>query len=685
MMSARWPREFVNHFSLVFVVAAGWPVAAFAQIDVSPSDIQPAKRASGASSGFVGSAAPTGGLPSASSAAVIVPAPTGVAPAQAEAQPPKPAPAKKQLSATSSDPLARNLQTIVIQAVGQLDAGRLPQLATAKQQLQNSILQLEQYIQPTSTNGQAWSKFLRLGELKQEVAADKPSVDKLVELELNMRQNYLGLELAPYQAVRSDIGRVVRALRYGNQPDKTIEVLQTKLEQLVEILDEPAEGAATERNYAVGLVTNYLHEMDQAPSALEQLRQQYSSPNVQVFARESLVNRLASRPVAQPSGVNECLLGTRIIGRACMAGAVSVDVLPMVGGVSLQLNLNANLSTQTNGYNRGVVLGNTGHSPVAASKQIFVTPTGISASPTSVATNLQTSINTIDHRLRIVRRIARRKAAEQKPLADSIAEGRLQNRVRNQYDEQVNQQLAQANVKLASFQNESRPELARLGVPKPVPAIYSTSTTLHADVRQASSFQLSAHQTCPLAKPSSADVVVEAHQSAVVNALDIVLGDRTIRNADLDDYAKQITGSVTAEVLEETKGESWSITLAAYRPVEIEFDEGLVKLKLRVVRMTRGKQALEDPAFVTASYLPQYRDSVLSLTRQGPVDVTFARATRGLRVVTLRSFLKGKFDKFFKEQFVTQRLDSLPLPPNVPRFNVDSLSVDNGWLQVGLR
>ncbi len=592
---------------------------------------------------------------------------------------------EKPLSATSSDPTSRQLQSAVIQAINSLDPAKIPNLENSKQRLSAAVTRLENFTNPNSANGQAWGEFLKLETLKEELRAARPDLTTLVGLETNMRQNYPGLELSPYLEVRQGIGDVVRALRYGNAPDKTIEQLEIKLKQLVETLDDPVTGAGTDRTFAVGLMANYLHEMNQAPAALAQIRQQFSTPNVQLHVREGLINRLVARSVAEPNGVNECLLGTRIIGQACLTGQVSADLLPMLGGVSLRLNLNANVTTSSNGYNRGVVFGTTAYSPVHASKTIFVTPSGISSTSASVATNLQTSINTIDHRFRIVRRIAQRKAAEQKPLADSIAQGRLQNRIYGQYEQQVEEQLSAARVQWASLQSQTPPELARLGVPLPAYSFNSDDTAVHGQVRQATGFQLAAFQSSAIAKPESCDVVVEAHQSAVVNALDLVLGDRTIRSADLDDYARQATGSVPDEVQKEADGEAWSITLATYRPVEIELDDAKVTIKLRITQMTRGNQSLDDGAFVTAVYSPSYSDGVLTLTREGLVDVTFARASRGLRVVTLRSFLKGKFDMFFKEQIVTQRLDLANRFPNLPKFALAVMKIDNGWLQLGWR
>lgn len=589
------------------------------------------------------------------------------------------------VTASSADPTSKKLQEIAIDAIHSLDPSRLPQRDQAASQLTAAISRLENYIDLNSPNGQAWSQFLQLERLKLEVAAESPKVATLVELERNMQQNYLGLEFSPYQEVRSGIDDLVRALRYGNAPQRTVEQLQLKLEQLVKNLNEFDDSAATDRSLEVGLIANYLYETNQSPAALEQLRQQYSAPNIRVLAHENLVNRMLVRSVAEPSPVNECILGTRVIGTACLVGVVHADLLPMSNGVSLQLQMNANLTTQSNGYNRGVVLGTTSSSPVFATKQIFVSPTGVSSTPASVATNLQTSINSIDHRLRLVRKIASRKAAEQKPQADVIAEGRMQTRVRNQYDQQVNEQLAQSNVRLAALQNQTRPELARLGLPKPQLSYFSTNTEIHGVATQAAAFQLAARQPSGLAKPESSDLVVEAHQSALVNALDIVLGDRTIRNADLDDYTRQATGKVSEEMKQEAAGEPWSITMATYRPVAVEFDDGQVTIKLRIVRMTRGDQELNDNAIIKAVYRPQYASGVVSLIRQGPVEISFTAAERGFRVITLRSFLKGKFDAFFKEQLDIERLDMAASAPGMPRLEVDTIQLDDGWLQVGLR
>ena len=368
---------------------------------------------------------------------------------------------KKPVKVSATDPISRDLQIIALQARKQLDKDKLPKINTAKLELVTALDNLEKFLSTNPTHADRWKKFLRLDSIREEANAEKPNTALLIDLETSMRQNYRGLEYPQYTKMRDSLTQFHRALRFSTSPEQTIKAIDVRLEKLVEILNEPIE-SETERSEAVGVIANYLDLTSQAPTSLAAFRAKYSLPNVQAYVRESFVSRMLVRPVAQPTAVNECLLGTRVVGSASLNGNVSADLLPSNNGVSLGLNLNANMSTNSTGYNRGVVIRSTGASPILASKQIFVTPSGISSTAASVATNLQTQINSIEHRSRIVRRIAKRKAAETQPQANMIAEGRLQNRVRTQFDQQVEEQLGQARVQFANFQSQSqsRPELA---------------------------------------------------------------------------------------------------------------------------------------------------------------------------------------------------------------------------------
>ena len=592
---------------------------------------------------------------------------------------------EKPLTASAKDPFARDIQNIALRAQKQLSESALPKVEVERKKLLGAIDRLENFLKTNPKSRESWRRFLQLDAMREEAEKDKPSFATLTDLEMAMRQNYLGLEFQPYVQVRESLSDFRFAIRWGANAEQSLQLLDTRLERLVETLNEPVSDA--EMNEAVGVIALYLEQSHQAPSSLAAIRAKYSQPNVQAYVPESFVTRMLARPVAQPTSVNECLLGTRVVGAASLNGSVTADLMPSPNGVSLCLNLNANMSTNSTGYNRGVVLRSTGASPVHASKQIFVTPTGISSTPASVATNLQTQINSIEHRSRIVRRIATRKAAETQPQANRVAEGRLQTRVQSQFDQQVESQLSQSRVQLASFQKraQSRPELRRIGLEKPTYSYNSSTSAVHAIATERNPSQLAAPRPSPLPQPANGQVFIDAHESLVMNAIDVFLSGRTIRNSELDELVKQVGGKVTPELQKEADGEPWSITFASVHPVLIEMNDGLVKISLRISKMTRGEQVLNQDTVVTATYRPSISNGYFRMDREGEMEINFI-GRGGLGSVSLKPFIKGKFEKTFKPVLVNTPIQ-LPLPANrsMPQLQIAGLQLDNGWVQVSLR
>lgn len=594
----------------------------------------------------------------------------------------------QESSASSKLPASRNdrLVELITRAKNDLTLERLPDLEKSRLQLDRALGALENFIQVGTSNGDNWSKFLRLAELREQMNSQRPAYPKLLELEMNMRQNYLGLEYPQFTQLREALGQWVAAARFYTQEEAFLKTLQQSLDEALQEL-ESAEADAAKIEQLVGGILGNLHQSNQSPQALQGLRSLYSQPNLRLVVNENLVDRLVSRAVAEPQPVDECILGTRILGQAFMDGHVSANLLPMSNGIGLQLNLSACMSSHSRGYNRGVVLNTTSSSPVLASKQVFLTTHGVSSAPAQVATNLQSTIHSIEHRLRIVRRIAQRKAAQQKPQADAIAEQRLQSRISTQFSQQVDQQVAQAGQQLSQLQRLPRPEIRRIGLDRPQIMLCSSDSAIEGSAVQAASYQMAAPQTCPLAQPTNASMVGQVHQSAINNALETVLGGRVLRSKDLGGYARQIAGKVPEELKEEIEGEEWSITFNPHRPIRIEFQDDLASITLRIVRMTRGTETLNEALSITTSYIPRFDANRLILSRQGEVTVTSDRETRGVKATALRSFLKSKFDKTFRETIETEPLN-LARFPQLQNLRLDlqqvAFKMDHGWLQVAV-
>ncbi|MCA9129819.1 MAG: hypothetical protein KDB22_22185 [Planctomycetales bacterium] len=587
------------------------------------------------------------------------------------------------ISLRSADATFRGeLQAILREAAESLDEATLPAPDLAKSRLTNAIEELEIYLVPGSENGQKWLSFLRLDELKSALDAERTDVRLLKELELNMLQNYQGLEYPQFQSVRTALTEMLNASKYGANPTNTIRLFRSRIDELVELLDTESTNADTERGF-VRLLT-YLDESGQATQQVGRLRNRFSLPNFQVRASEQLVRDLFSRVVAEPGPVNECILGTRVVGSACLSGQVEVDVLSMNDGISLCLILRGCMTSDNTGYNRGVVIKTLGSSPVIASKQIFVTPTNISALPTTASTNLQTTITSFQHRSRIVRRIAKRKAAEQKPQADAIAEHRLQNRIQSGYDDQVQSLLDQANAQLSDMRNP-RPAFVRLGVPRPQLMLHSTDSSVNGSVLQAAKFQLAAANPCPLPVAEHAKVVVTAHHSALVNALDLVLSSRTIESSDLDNLAYQFLGRVPEEVAREAESDEWAVTFASYRPIQFELEDDKIKVSVHMSYLAGNAGSITGNSTVTATYTVQVSDDALQVVRQGEVVADFANGGGGARNVGTRAMLRKKFDQVFPETFSLAFAELKQRFPKLAELSVGSLRTQQGWMQLVLQ
>ncbi len=503
---------------------------------------------------------------------------------------------------------------------------------------------------------------------------------------MSYRQNILGLEYGPFRDMRDAIGRFIDAQAFGSNPKGTMKLLDAQLEKALELTKTDNTTSDLVRMRDLSLLAANLANSGQAPEFVSIVRGQFSQPNLRFYVGESFVSRAVSRPVNQPSPVDECVLGTRVLGNSMVRGNVLAELMPQYNGVSVRLSLQANFSSNNIGYNRGVKVYTTGYSPVYASKVVTVTPQGTYSQPAVASTNLQTQIHGIDHRFRIVRKIASRKAEEQKPEANAIGQYRLQTRLANTFNDQIEKQLAENRSRgnqLAVLEQD-RVEMLRLGVPKPIWQLQSTDSQILADFKEADALQLAAPSRSALPKTNDA-IFAELHQSLPINLASLVLAGRTLHSWEMDDFSRQITGSVPEELQKESEGEPWSLTFTDHQPVEIEFDNGVATVTLRILKMSRGDQELPQPASITAKYVPIIAGGELVFQRQGDVELEFVRAPTGLRAVTLRSFLKGKFDRFFRERTEPRRITFPTKIPNVSQLAVTGVTLEDGWAQFTVR
>jgi hypothetical protein len=578
----------------------------------------------------------------------------------------------------------RNWALDVANAQMNLNASRFPDVESARQRLDQAMSNLESFLATSPQHQANWLSFLKWNDLRSELNGPKPDQAALTQIEKTFRQNYFGLEMSYFTSVRDALKNYIQALRYGTDPAKTMEILTNRLKTLSEQVQTPEFSTNFASTREIGQTLAYLAQANQSPSFVQSVKNVYSKANARVLLSSEFVLQKFSRPVLQPNPVDEVILGTQIRGQSLMQGWLIPQLIDSDSRATIRLNLSGNFSSQNIGYNRSVKLYTQGFGDVAASETIALTDDGlIQLNDTGVDANLYSQINDIEAKLRIVRKIAAKQAAKQKPLADSIAEGRLENRVRNQFHEQLGQQLGEANVRLKA---PNVPELQRLGLQRPVRRTWSSIQYLALLWKLQDHEQLAAPQSCPLiVQPNG--ITVQLHESIVTNLTDPILAGRVLRSTEMDAFAQQFAGTLGTKPKVVRDEEPWAITMENYHPVEIQLDDSLVTFRIRTTQLDKGDQELNQPAAIEASYAISLVDGALQLDRQGDVKITFSgRSLSNLKAVSLRSFLKKRFEEVFRPQLLDEPVRITDkLPPELHGLQLCSIQVDDGWIQAHLR
>ena len=579
---------------------------------------------------------------------------------------------------------SRDWVSDVAKAQLNLDSNRLPDVAMARKRLDQTMIELENFLATSPQHQANWLKFLTWNDLRTELNKDMPDQDRLGQIEKTFRQNYLGLEMRQFTNVRDALATYVNALKFSTDRSRTLEIFSNRLTKLSEQLHSPNAAQNFEITREIGQTISYLTQGNQAHDLVNAVRGKYARSNARVLLSSEFVNKRFSRPINEANPVNELILGTQLYGQSWLQGWVTPQLIDSKTHAALRLNLNGSFSSQNIGYNRSVKLHTQGFGNVAACETIAMTDGGlVPLNDTAADANLSSQIDDIEAKLRIVRKIASKQAVKKKPQADAIAEERLENRIRTQFHERLEQQTNEANHRI---QNPDATVLSRLGLQRPKRTSWSSPHYLALLWKLQEKTQLAAPVSCPLVVDPTG-ITVQLHESVVTNLLDPVLAGRILRSSELDTMAVQFGDLLGKGLAKQKDEEPWAVTMANYHPVEIQLDDSLVTFRIRTNKLDRGDQVLDQPASIEASYNVVLIDGTIQLERQGEVKIEFSgKQQRGVRAVTLRSFLKKKFEDVFKHQLLDQPIRITDrLPSDLQGLNLSSIQVDDGWIQAHIR
>lgn len=557
----------------------------------------------------------------------------------------------------------------------------LPSIESQKARVDVAAEKLEQFLGRNPAEKENWVRFLKWDELKAELAKESPDLLALMQYEKRLRQNFPGLEMKPFVTFRDELRTYTNTLRVSSDPNVSLPYLKERLAKLAASLSEVDLNKDIDARREAAQTIEYLSQANQSRPVIQLLQKAYSRANVRVLLSNDFVQRQFSRPVSEYNPVCEVILGTNITGDSFINGSVAPQLLSNSSHATLRLTMRGDFNSDNVGYNRGVQIKTTGFANVIASETVSLTDSGLHAmSDTAADAALATQINSIYAKSKLITKIATRKAAQQKPLADSIAEGRLETKIRNQFHQKLQDQLTESNAKLASTDLST---LQRIGLAKPIRTSWSSPQYLSLLWKVQDGVQLAAPMSCPIVVQPTG-LTIQVHESAIGNLLDPIFGGRVLNSEEAPLYAAQF-GELGSRIKRDNE-EPWSVTMDSFYPVEVKLDDNLITIRVRLNKLEKGDQALRQPALIQATYRPVLDDGALQLVREGEVKIEFSgRQDRGVRAVSLRSFLKNKFSEFLKEELLDVPLRlSEKLPPEFQDLNLAGVVSEAGWLQVHL-
>ena len=533
--------------------------------------------------------------------------------------------------------VSRDWDAMIDQEIATLKEENFPKIALTRSNLNAAMQRLEQLL-GVGTKEQNWKRFLRWEELKKELDEKEPDVDTLEQLQLNMRQNYRGLEMQAFTQVRDALVAHILALRYCSNTKDSLEVLTEELKKFKVKAQNPLDGSDIQRQRDFGFMLRLLDGSKQASRLANALRTEYGRPNVRVLVSDQFLSSKMVRPVDEANPVSECILGTSIVGNSFIHGQVTPRLVPNTKNASLRMEMAADFCSDNQGFNRGVTILTKGSAALRAAETISLFDSGLqSLGDTFVDSNMQTNITGILHKRKIVRRIASRQADKKKPQADAIGEGKLRSKLGSQYHEKLVQQLQESNSRLNSTDLST---LLRLGLSKPTRSSWSSNQFLALLWKASDPKQLMASASCPLPVQTTG-MTLQLHQSVIANVLDPVIGNRILKNKDIPDLMKQFSAEIPEGLAKQAEEEPWSVSLASFHPVEVEFDNNLVRFRIRTIDLVKGDQTLDQPASIEAAYQVELQNNEIQLVRQGDVDIKFSGQARGLTHHGLARLLEG--------------------------------------------
>jgi hypothetical protein len=556
-------------------------------------------------------------------------------------------------------------------------------VARAKADLAAAVRQLETFLKGGgAAKVSGWKRYLLWDDLTALLAQDgPPNAATVASLDAKLTADQTGLEKPYFTRVRKALQAYANTATAAANA-KLQEEYNQRMEKLAANLEayekNPASG---DDAIAIGQTLGWLARSSQAESLRNSIRETYQRPNVLGFASRRFAASAVEEDVDRVTPIRDNVLGTSVYGTGRMRGHATLALEENPRAASYNIVLGGHVVSSNVGYNGPVTIYSTGFTTLSAHKHLLMTAAGLSGNPTAAHCRTNTNIYDICARCGLIERMAWKRAGQQKGAAEVEASAHAAGRIAGEMDARASRLIADQND---SYLNKFRYPLVRRGSFPDDLTFSSHRDRVEVVLTQVGDGQIAA----PVAAPQHEgdhDLAVRAHESAVVNFGEALLGGVTLTDEQL---VKIISEDLKAEVPEELKitpdKDPWSITFANEVPVRAQFANQGTKMAIRAKGFTRGEQRISEPIEIFATYTVEKAGGGSKLTRQGEVEVNFLLRERlSASQVAFKTFIRRKFEALFKPEITSDGLQLKGRMAKAGKLRLTELKSDAAWLTLG--
>lgn len=581
------------------------------------------------------------------------------------------------------------------------------QVDQARSELQSRMRELEQFVQPSSQNGQRWLKYLHWDTLKQEVGAkDSKNYEALDVTLAKLNRNVNGLEGRRFRRLARALRRYRDTLAVSTW-GKPNDIYNQQLDALQKDLDAYHKEPTSQNAASLSQRIRIIDSIGQAPKLVEAVRDDLARPNAFVTVSTSYLAAGAD-PVDRCDPVTDCILGTTIHGDAHTVGSVGVASIPSKDKAVLEFISHGHVWSNNTGYNGPAVIRSTADTDYTARARVEFSDAAFKAESSNADARTDTHIHSVSKAggglgSRLVSRVGFSRAMQSEGQAEAIASDHAEDRIERRFDDEVGDKLSDARKR---YEDDYRKPLERRGELPDTIRFSSTKNALAFEVVQANRSQLGA-QGAPPEAASNHDVTAKVHETAVNNYSAALLAGATAKQTKADEDIKfdvevpkwmdtmwkhRKTESTNDPNAKAEPFQPFTMTLSDVQPVTVKFaGDNKVQLTLHIAELQSGDNHFSNWD-VTGTYESKIADGRIELTRQGKLEMLPAdfHGKLDAQQVAERNNLEKEFDKRSAQGTgFPKSIEFDPVKPEGDLANAGPLeyrefSVNDGWLVAGL-